>query len=285
MTNEFSCFNNNLSGLIPLTNTIDVLTTINDCDFIIRSRTEKGWTIDMVFNASGYTWQDNSIFYYWGIGGATGATEYIDNNLSFSFTSDNKIKWKTYKYTESGQYKIMSDVTPSLCSGATTGDFNITITFERNNILDGECEIENLGGVNDLITDTSVSNIFNAITGATENIVYTYGFDKKWINSKYFRYGTLKIYFNGKPIYKLNNWEEIIPSERGTSYPLIQVWGSGTTGCGDIHDGTCNFEIKEINYYEEPLGFLQVNNLYQSKLTIYDFNPCIDCNDQITGII
>ena len=54
----------------------------------------------------------------------------------------------------------MSDVTPSLCSGATTGDFNITITFERNNILDGECEIENLGGVNDLITDTSVSNIF-----------------------------------------------------------------------------------------------------------------------------
>ena len=69
MTNEFSCFNNNLSGLIPLTITIDTQTPIKeDCDdIIIRSRTEKGWTIDMVFNAGGYTWQDNSIFYYWGI--------------------------------------------------------------------------------------------------------------------------------------------------------------------------------------------------------------------------
>lgn len=285
MTNEFSCFNNNLTGLIPLTNIINEVITINDCDFIIRPRTEKGWTVDMVFNASGDTWQDNSVFYYWGISGATIATDYIDNNLSFSFTSDNELKWKTYKYMDSGQYKIISDTTSPLCTGATIGDFNITITFERNNTLDGICELENSGGVNDLITGTTVTNIINTLSGATENVVYGYGFDGKWVNSKSLRYGTLKIYFNGKPIYKLNNWEEIIPSQRGSMCPLIQVWGSGTTGCDEIHNGYCNFEIKEINYYEEPLSFLQINNFYQSKTTIYEFNPCISCNDSITGII
>lgn len=281
MTNQFSCFNNNLSGLLPLQNIIDNVITINDCDFIIRPRTEKGWTVDLVFNANGYSWSGDSVFYYLGITDETLPENYIDNNLSFWLTSDRKIKWKTYKYITDTQNKIITDSTVDLCSGATTDYFNITITFERNREFE-QCNLLNMGGANDLIIKADVVNPLLALSGATEIYDYTYGFNDKWIKEVDNRLGTLKIYLNGKPIYKLKNWEEIIPTQRNSTNNLIQSWGTGTTGCDNIHNGTCDINIVEINYYEEPLNFLNINKIFNLKP--YPFDSCNNCYDNILSL-
>ena len=281
MTNQFSCFNNNLSGLLPLQNIIDNVITINDCDFIIRPRTEKGWTVDLVFNANGYSWSGDSVFYYLGIADEILPENFIDNNLSFWLTSDRKIKWKTYKYISDTQNKIITDSTVDLCSGATTDYFNITITFERNREFE-QCDLENKGGANDLITSSTVINPTQSLSGDTEQYSYTYGFDKKWIKEVDNRLGTLKIYLNGKPIYKLKNWEEIIPTQRKSTKQLVQLWGTGTTGCDNIHNGTCDIDMTEINYFEEPLSYIDINKLYYLKS--YSFNSCENCLDNLSSL-
>jgi hypothetical protein len=93
--------------------------------------------------------------------------------------------------------------------------------------------------------------------------------------------GTLKIYLNGRPIYKLENWEEIVPSNRGTQ-PFIQSWGGGTGLMNNIHNGVCCFNIKSIKYYEEPLDFVHVRHNFLTRLNNYDFFICgEDCEDDI----
>lgn len=283
MTNLFSCFNTAVSGLTPLEIIIDNINTINDCDFIVRPRTEKGWTLDLVFNATNYLWTGDSIFNYWGISGATGSTEYIDNNLSFWLTSDKKIKWKKFQYVNETQNIITTDSTISMCTGGTVDDFNITITFERNVELN-DCDLENNGGINDLIINQTVTNINDTLTGATPIISTTYGLNGKWTSDKKYRLGTLKMYFNGRPIYKLKNWEEVIPSKRGSNYNLVQLFGNGMTGINNVHLGDCDIIINEINYYEEPLSFIEINNLYQEKENNYNFSLCVDCNDAIVSL-
>jgi hypothetical protein len=281
MTNQFSCFNNNLSGLLPLQNIIDNVITINGCDFIIRPRTEKGWTVDLVFNGNGFNWSENSIFYYLGINDESLPENYIDNNLSFWLTSDRKIKWKTYKFISETQNKLMMDETVSICSGITTDFFNVTITFERNREFE-LCDLVNMGGSNDLIVESKVLNPISSLSGDTELYEYVYGFEQKWIKEVENRLGTLKIYVNGKPLYKLKNWEEIIPTQRNSTNQLIQSWGTGTTGCNDIHNGTCNINIVEINYYEEPLSYIDINKIIELKP--YDFNSCNNCSDNLSGL-
>lgn len=283
MTNQFSCFNNNLNNILPLENIINEVITINDCDFIVRPRTEKGWTIDLVFNNSGQTWVDNNVFYYFGIKNETVLENYVDNNLSFSLTSDHKIKWTSYKYIDVNQYKTISDETIQLCDDGIINDFNITITFDRYYEFKS-CELINEGGTNDLIIDSIVTNPIDVISGSTKIVTNSYGFDKKWVKEKYKRYGVLKIYFNGKPIYKKIDWEEIIPSERNSENPLVQIWGTGTTGYNDIHNGICSIDIKEINYYEEPLSYIEINKLFQEKNKNYNFTQCNSCVD-VVGIL
>ena len=282
MTNQFTCFNNNLTTILPLQNKIDNVITINECDFIIQPRTEKGWTVDVVFNGLGYSWSGDSIFYYLGINDEILPENYLDNNLSFWLTSDGKIKTKTYKYLSETQSKIITNSTTPICTGITTNDFNITITFERNLELT-DCDIYNNGGVNDQIKEKLIVNPIQSLSGETEQYSYVYGLDNKWVKSKEYRLGTLKIYVNGKPFYKLKNWEEIIPSQRNSINILTQSWGTGTTGCDGIHNGSCDINIKEINYYEEPLNFIEINNLHNMKY--YNFNNCNDCSDDITNLV
>ena len=131
---------------------------IENGDSDIRRRTEKGWTLDFVFDRNDIGWSGGTTFYYWGISGETNQSYYADNNLSFKFTNDGRIKWNSFRYsgncdstsgyTES--YYISSGQTPVLCSGGTSSDFNVTITFDRYKHYQ-DCEIENEGGFNDLI--------------------------------------------------------------------------------------------------------------------------------------
>lgn len=226
---------------------------IAQCNDSVRQRTEEGWTLDFVFNKESSTWSNGGIFYYLGVRGENDTFNYGDNNLSFGFTSDGKIKWQSIHYSgtcdNSGyteSFYITSGITKTLPDLQTNKDFNVTITFERYQKLDGLCDIVNEGGINDLITGH---------TGTTQVL------NSKWFNERNKRLGKLKIYLNAKLIYTDTNWEEIIPINRGKQ-PLIQSWGGGTLYAGGIHNGLCCFNLKRIKYFETPLSFTQVNHHY-----------------------
>lgn len=264
--------------------------TINNQDIIIRPRTERGWSLNFVFNKENIPWSGGSTFYYWGIKDEISPLLYADNNLSFSFTSDARIEWKSYHYsgycdTESGYtptYYISSGQTPILCTGGTSTDFNVTITFTRYFEYSG-CSLENEGGLNDLITGWTVTNPLDVMTGATEIIEKTEVLNKAWLEERSRRLGILKIYLNGNPIYKILDWEEIIPSLRGTGTTISQIWGGGTSGCENLHTGTTMFDIKRIEYFEEPINFNTVkyryNNITSTGFTITECNT--SCEDFI----
>lgn len=264
--------------------------TTDNCDFTVRRRTEKGWTLNFVFNRESQPWISGQTFYYLGLSGETSEENYLDNNLSFSFTSDGRVKWESVRYSGychpqsgyTGTSYMSSGQTSILCSGGTSDDFNITITFRRYKTL-ANCDLYNLGGQNDLITGWTVTNPLSVMTGDTEDYTIIETLSQKWFDERNERLGTLKIYLNGRPIYKLENWEEIIPSQRNSENPLLQIWGGGMTGSGDIHEGDTQFNVKKVQYFEEPLNFLNVRHQYLTLIKEnFSINECIsNCVDVV----
>ena len=298
---------------IPWSLPINERYTGHTCDFTIRRRTEKGWTLDFVFNKEGIPWSGGTTFYYWGISGETEQRYYADNNLSFSFTNDARIKWESYRYsglcdTVSGyteNYYISSGQTPVLCTNGTSSDFNITITFDRyKHYVD--CEIENDGGWNDLIrgpypisytgsssgttttqitTGYTITNSLDVLSGATPTYEFIEKLNREWSSEKQRRLGILKIYLNGNLIYKIKDWEEIIPSLRESENPIVQIWGGGTTGIQSIHTGNTEFNLYLGKYFEEPLDFIHVKHHYLTSIKPnFNITECNeDCVDRVTG--
>lgn len=269
---------------------------LSGCTNFIERRVEKGWSLDFIFNREEQSWSDGSVFYYYGTRGTSTQSEYSDNNLSFQFTPDGRIKWVSHHYsgicqTNSGfveSYYILSGQTPQLCTTDDTKDFNITIVFDRYRRFE-DCDLENMGGFNDLL-GWKVSEYSDIeVTAVTSTQLSTFEernefLNKKWADEKYNRLGTLKIYLNGRPIYKLENWEEIVSSNRGLQ-PFIQSWGGGTGLMNNIHNGVSCFNIKSIKYYEEPLDFVHVRHNFLTRLNQYDFFICgDDCVDNVFGL-
>ena len=260
---------------------------------IINRREEKGWTIDFIFNRETLPWSQGGKFYYFGGVGDDSAA--VDNSLSFGFTSDGRIEWTATRYSGycdnvsgwvDGSY-VESDITPILCTTGETKDFNITIVFDRNHRYVG-CDLENEGGWNDLkgyrtyeYEDLIVTAVTSTqITKFEENEIL----GKKWENEQYKRLGTLKIYLNGRPIYKKENWEEVVPSDR-VSLPFLQSWG-GTPQHDINHRGVSCFNIKSIKYYEEPLDFIHVRHNFLTRRNQYDFFICGEnCQDDLIGLV
>ena len=265
----------------------------DNCLPTLKRRTEKGWTLDFIFNREGSSWSEGGVFYYYGVRGEDDPLNYADNNLSFQFTDDGKIKWVSYRYsgtcetdTYSESYYTSTGETPTLYTDNSTKDFNVTIVFDRYNRYDG-CDLENEGGWNDMIGYRTEDYEDLSITAVTSTQITSWDetekLTKKWSNDRQKRLGTLKIYLNGRPIYKLENWEEIVPSTRGVQ-PFIQSWGGGTSLMEGIHEGVCCFNIKSIKYYEEPLDFIRVNHNFQYSKPQYDFYIKGDeCEDDIIG--
>jgi hypothetical protein len=285
------------------------------CTPILKRRTEKGWSLDFVFNRNNLSWSNGGIFYYLGVRGDNDIKDYSDNNLSFGFTSDGRIKWKSKHYSGTclndtsynESFYTSSGQTSTLCVTGLTKDFNVTIVFDRYKHYTG-CDIENMGGQNDLIigphptdyiintgvtavTSTQVvtgyliTNSLDVLTGATPTYQYNEELNRKWAEERDRRLGTLKIYLNGNLIYKLKDWEEIIPSKRGEQ-PFIQSWGGGTGLMGGVHEGVCCFNIKSIKYYEEPLDFIHVKHNFKTRLNNFNFEICkAPCVDDVSAYV
>lgn len=260
----------------------------------LERRVEKGWTLDFIFNRESLPWSSGSVFYYFGVRGSYLNSENADNNLSFKFTSDGKIQWTALRYknicTPSGtteSYVVETGTTPTLCTNDETKDFNVTIVFDRYKRLK-DCDVENDGGWNDMLGTRVVPYADPSVTAVTSTqLTYVDSeneqLSRKWAKERDSRLGTLKIYLNGRPIYKIENWEEVVPSERGLQ-PFIQSWGGGISTM-PIHNGVCCFNMKSVKYYEEPLDFINVRHKFLTRKNQYDFFICGDnCIDQVTGL-
>jgi hypothetical protein len=255
----------------------------------IKRRPENGWTIEMVFNIpTGKTWNDGNVFYYWGISNETNENNYADNNLSFRFNNDRTITWNTIRYRgvcnlESWEHIFYkdSDTTPPICDSP---NFLLSVVFERYSQL-SDCDLDNSGGINDLISEKILLNgELNVMTGGTPEYSYPIVLNEKWVSERSRRLGTLKMYHNGKLFYKINDWEEVIPTYRGQQ-PIIQTFGGGTTGSGDIHETDTEFEILYSTYFEQPLDFSHVNHRYLSYIKPnYSISECNECSDTITKL-
>ena len=287
--------------LLPYTYDINEQYSGGTCEFLIRRRTELGWTIDATINKGGEPWSNGHNLFYIGINSESEPEHYLDNNLSFKFTSDGRIQWTSYRY--SGYCDTVSGFTETnyISSGQTiqmfeepflsNNDliFNVAITFKRYSEYIG-CEIENEGGWNDMITGVTVNNPTDVLTGATESVSYIEVLNEKWWNERNKRLGTLTIYINGKRIYKLENWEEIIPSKRDGEHLIQHVWGGGLFYSGGIHDSLdTSFNFQRFRYYEEPLNPIQINhNFLTSVKPYYDITdvtePCSDTPIGLTDI-
>jgi len=252
---DSSCLINPLDEYKPLIFEIEKEIILDDCNFTIQSRTEKGWTLDFVFNRGDISWYNNNVFYYWGIENENNLLNYADNNLSFSFTSEGEIMWEKISYsgycetdlTFTPTFYHQNGKTPPLCINDLTQDFNITITFKRYNELK-DCEFLNDGGLNDLITEYTVTNPLNVLSGSTPNYNVVQELNQNWLKQKNMRSGVLKIFHNGVPIYEIENWEEIIPSKRNTQNSLVQIWGGGTNISENFNIESTYFSIKSLKY-------------------------------------
>ena len=317
LTIDTSCLSVDLNDQKPWVIPINTRYTGDTCDFTVRRRTEKGWTLDFVFNRDEVEWSGGTIFYYLGVDGDSTQTNYLDNNLSFQFTNDGRVKWVSYHYSGycdltgySETHYLANGQTPVLCVTGNTTDFNLTIVFNRYRELIG-CDLDNVGGFNDLIrgphtvpftepltgytavTSTQITTGYTVtntiedwVTGGTITTQYVEELNKKWSNERDMRLGELKFYLNGNLIHTENNWEEIIPSYRDEQ-TIIQSWGGGYnyTYFGNTPK-TCDFIIRSAKYYEEPLDFIHVKHNFRTRLDDFNFEICnVPCVDDVRAYV
>lgn len=232
---------------------------------LIRNRTENGWTIDMTINRNNINWYENNYFYYLGLSGSTEELNYADNNLLFEFTENKTIKWTKIHYsgtcgtnTYEESYYTLTGETPSIFFDEPDKDFKVTITFKRYYTLE-DCDLENMGGINDLIINKILLNDINDVINSEEpEYEYEYRLNQKWFNERNYRLGVLKIYINGHLIYIKNNWEEIIPRSVD-DFPFVQLLGGGIDVTNEYFSESM-FNIKNVKYYEEPLNFILIKH-------------------------
>jgi hypothetical protein len=160
--------------------------------------------------------------------------------------------------------EVLTDPIYDIC-GLQCGDTDeerwvmVSAVFERYKTIE-DCDLLNLGGLNDLRTITTQSSLngesFKLIgppethySGTTpERKIHRIKFDRKWFDELDYRLGTLKLYINGYLFLVIEDFEEIIPRELNTDkekqvgVPYNISFGGGTQGLHDhlIFSGCSN---------------------------------------------
>jgi hypothetical protein len=144
------------------------------------------------------------------------------------------------------------------CNSQTERWVMISAVFERYTTIE-DCDLLNLGGLNDLRVVTTQSSIdgqsYKLISPPETHLgsklepkIHKVRFNKKWFDELDYRLGTLKLYVNGYLFYVIEDFEEIIPRELNTEkekqvgVPYNLSFGGGTQGLHDhlIFSGCSN---------------------------------------------
>ena len=123
--------------------------------------------------------------------------------------------------------------------------FQVNVVWERNTFFEG-CELFDKGGLGNITKLQYLNSLANNATslimppytnGQQESLqIELVNLNKKWLDEKKYRKGKLKFYVNGKLIYTIEDFEEIIPrglntdKERQVGVPFNVSWGGGTQG-------------------------------------------------------
>lgn len=147
--------------------------------------------------------------------------------------------------------------------------FQVNVVWSRYTDFD-ECDLKYFGGLADITEVRALDSLANNTTnliqppltnknefGETIEIV---NLNKKWLEEKKHRLGRLRIFVNGKPIYTLENFEEVIPrglntdKERQLGVPFNISWGGGTQG---LHENLTFSSCSGLttNYIQDPECF------------------------------
>lgn len=161
--------------------------------------------------------------------------------------------------------------------------FLLDVIWERNiNLV--ECDLWWDGGLGDItekvylesLANNSVSLIRPPYTNkkSTPQQVEIVNLNDKWLDEIDYRKGKLKIYVNGKLIYTINDFEEIIPralntdKEKQVGVPFNVSWGGGTQGLHEnLIPSSCDNLVSD--YIQDPESFptSALNNSSLSGLT------------------
>jgi hypothetical protein len=281
----------------------------------------------------------------------TVSTDTYSNSFGIRLTPDFKVGYRALRFTGScvttgssttcttGKtfecgYSVEESYSDTICpvlisSGTCKSSWvQIDVVFTRYVTLEG-CDFENLGGVNDLINvridryqryaSDDISRCQNEYPVFTDDGYFDFTCSgstvAKWVAEKSHRLGDLTFYVNGRSIYTVNNFEEVIPrqlnthKEKQVGVPFNMSWGGGsqglyenmtfgTTGCTgnppyrqDPNDlgllieknfaGSYMGGISQMTYYLEPLTPDEVYHNFtinQDRYSLIDCEICKNCN-------
>jgi hypothetical protein len=220
---------------------------------------KKGQQSGLIFPSVGFNGA-NSSFYIQNIGYYLGLGPYSDLQINSDayLNGDFRLGLQTQyfrRYRFRGnlavQYSRFSngydEASPQF---ARNSDFNIRsnfnidpklipgITFNGNiNIVTKGFNQRNSRDLNSLANNATSLIMPPYTNGQQESLqIELVNLNKKWLDEKKYRKGKLKFYVNGKLIYTIEDFEEIIPrglntdKERQVGVPFNVSWGGGTQG-------------------------------------------------------
>lgn len=273
------------------------------------------------------------------------------NSFAVRLTPDFKIGYRALRFTGScvttgssttcttGKtfdcgYSVEESYSDTICPALITSGqcqeswIQVDVVFKRYVSLNG-CDLQNMGGVNDLIrirTDRFQRYASDDVRRCDgEYPVFTDDgyFDftcsgstvASWIDERDLRLGDLVFYINGRPVYTVNNFEEIIPrqlnthKEKQVGVPFNMSWGGGSqglyenmtfgsTGCTgnppyqqDSNDlgllieknfaGTFMGGISQFMYYLKPLTADEIYHNFEvnsERYSLFDCEICEHCD-------
>jgi len=144
--------------------------------------------------------------------------------------------------------------------------FQVDVVWSRYTDFDF-CDLKYFGGLGDITETKYLESLANNTTaliappythkGEDGETIEIIQLNDKWLEDKKYRLGRLKIYVNGKPIYVLENFEEVIPralntdKERQLAVPFNISWGGGTQG---LHENLTFSSCTGLtdNYIQDP---------------------------------
>ena len=144
--------------------------------------------------------------------------------------------------------------------------FLVNVTWERYSWFDF-CDLKFYGGLFDItkfeylesLANNSVELIRPPLThnGKSGELIELVNLNETWLEEKKYRLGRLKIYVNGKKIYTIEDFEEVIPrglftdKEKQIGVPFNISWGGGTQG---LHENLTFSSCSALtsNYIQDP---------------------------------